>query len=89
METLGTLRNDCRQSVCTKQKRRRKDGKYMKLRKKHLALLAALLLLAERGFLNESPVTASAATVPPTVIASPAPTAGNSYTDSTDGGRRQ
>ena len=58
----------------------------MKLRKKHLALLAALLLLAERGFLNESPVTAAAATIPPTVITSPAPTAGNSYTDNSSGG---
>ena len=58
----------------------------MKLRKKHLALLAALLLLAERGFLNESPVTAAAATIPPTAITSPAPTAGNSYTDNSSGG---
>ena len=58
----------------------------MKLRKKHLALLAALLLLAERGFLNESPVTAAAATIPPTVITSPAPIAGNSYTDNSSGG---
>ena len=58
----------------------------MKLRKKHLALLAALLLLAERGFLNESPVTAAAATIPPAAITSPAPTAGNSYTDNSSGG---
>ena len=58
----------------------------MKLRKKHLALLAALLLLAERGFLNESPVTAAAATIPPAAITSPAPTAGNSYTDNSGGG---
>ena len=58
----------------------------MNLRKKHLALLAAILLLAERGFLNESPVTAAAATIPPAAITSPAPTAGNSYTDNSSGG---
>ena len=58
----------------------------MKINTRHIALIAALLLIADRGLAGTGAVSAVAATVPPAVIASPAPTAGNSYTDGTDGG---
>lgn len=57
----------------------------MKLNTKRFALLAALLLLADRGLTGCTAAQAAESTNVP-VIYSPAPTAGNSYTDNTDGG---
>ena len=58
----------------------------MKLTTKRFALIAALLLLADRGLTGCT--AAQAAETAPNVpaIYSPAPTAGNSYTDNSDGG---
>ena len=55
----------------------------MKLNTKRFALIAALLLLADRGLAGctAAQATESAPNVP--AIYSPAPTAGNSYTDNT------
>ena len=57
----------------------------MKLHTKRLALIAALLLLADRGLTGCTAVRSAdtALTVP--AIYSPAPTVGNSYSDNTDG----
>ena len=58
----------------------------MKLNTKRFALIAALLLLADRGLAGCT--AAQAAETAPSIpaIYSPAPTAGNSYTDNTNGG---
>ena len=58
----------------------------MKLTTKRFALIAALLLLADRGLTGCT--AAQAAEIAPNVpaIYSPVPTAGNSYTDNSDGG---
>lgn len=58
----------------------------MKLNTKRFALIAALLLLADRGLTGCTAAQAAetASNVP--AIYSPTPTAGNSYTDNSDGG---
>ena len=56
----------------------------MKLNTGRLALIAALLLLADRGLTGCT--AAQAAENAPAAVYSPAPTAGNSYTDNSDGG---
>ena len=58
----------------------------MKLNTKRLALIAALLLLADRGLTGCTAAQAAETVSSAPVIYSPAPTAGNSYTDNTDGG---
>ena len=57
----------------------------MKINPKSFALIAALLLLADRGLAGCSAVTAAEAATP-APVASPAPTFGESYIDTSDGG---
>lgn len=52
---------------------------------KRFALIAALILLADRG-LTGCTAAQTIQTVPAAAYATPAPTAGNSYTDTSDGG---
>ena len=63
----------------------------MKINTRHLALIAALLLIADRGLTGCGAQTASAEVPPAVITATPAPTAappivGTSHTDSSDGG---
>ena len=58
----------------------------MKLNTKRFALIAALLLLADRGLAGCTAAQAAETAPNDPAIYSPAPTAGNSYTDNTDGG---
>ena len=58
----------------------------MKLTTKRFALIAALLLLTDRGLTGCTAARAAETAPNAPAIYSPAPTAGNSYTDNTDGG---
>ena len=58
----------------------------MKFNTKRFALIAALLLLADRGLAGCTAAQAAETAQNVPAIYSPAPTAGNSYTDNTDGG---
>ena len=58
----------------------------MKLNTKRFALIAALLLLADRGLTGCTAAQAAEAASNVPAIYSPTPTAGNSYTDNSDGG---
>ena len=58
----------------------------MKLNTKRFALIAALLLLADRGLTGCTAAQAAETASHVPAIYSPTPTAGNSYTDNSDGG---
>ena len=64
----------------------------MKINTRHIALIAVLLLIADRGLTGCADLKAQAVTPPAAVEtavprpASPAPTFGESFTDASDGG---